>query len=110
MEVKLMRKQCDSLSQESFVAHIVRKYRAYALIDIENKMHRLISLKNDDYFDELYFTELRNLRLFYETASVDELIADFINSVKVRYEEEDMSYAKQAFDLLLSKKQFSSYH
>ena len=96
--------------EKSFINLVVRKYRSYALIDIENKMYQLTSIKNTEPFDEKYFSNLRSLRSYYENASVDELIIDFINSANERYNEEPMSYAKEAFDLLLSKKQFSSYH
>lgn len=98
------------IPQDLFVNQVIRKYRSYALIDIENKMQQLASIRTDNQFDEEYLSELRNLRSYYENVSVEELIIDFIHSANQRYEEEDMSYAKEAFDLLLSKKQFSSYH
>lgn len=89
---------------------LIRQYQAYVLIDIENKLEQLVSSSNDNLFIVDDFSKLIKLKSFYETASVDELIADFINSANARYQEEGMSYAKQAFDLLLSKKKFSSYH
>ncbi len=47
---------------------------------------------------------------YYEEASHDELLADLLDSAKERLEEENMGYAKSAFDLVLSKRKFSSFH
>jgi len=49
-------------------------------------------------------------RAYYERASKVRLLDDLIESAKERSQEEDMGYEKAVFDLVLSKRKFSSYH
>lgn len=105
-----MTKQIESLTKESFIVQVLSKYRTYALLDIENKISRLRINQIIERSDNTYLLELIKLREFYEKASFEVLLINFINSAKERYDEEPMSYAKEAFDFLLSKKQFSSFH
>ena len=105
-----MTKEFYTIPEEWFINQIIRKFQAYAIVDIENKIQRLLLADiRDELFNER-ISELMDERAYYEKASKAELLADLIESAKERSDEEDMSYAKAAFDLILSKRKFSSYH
>lgn len=93
-----------------FINNLLGKYRAYAIIDIENRLYQRSSNNPTNMLDENTILKLLNKRRYYEEASHDELLADLLDSAKERLEEENMGYAKSAFDLVLSKRKFSSFH
>lgn len=105
-----MNKQTYIVSKDSFVDQVLRKFQAYAIIDIENKMSSLLRTEVRNETLDVKISELMEERNYYEHASNVQLLADLLDSARERYDDEDMSYAKAAFDLLLSKKKFSSYH
>lgn len=105
-----MNEELFYISTENFIDQVTRKFQAYAIIDIENKMLKLLRTETRHENLEMKLSELIDKKNYYERASNDQLLADLLESAKERYEEEPISYAKQAFDLLLSKKQFNSYH
>ncbi|MGE7113818.1 hypothetical protein [Lysinibacillus sp. NPDC047702] len=98
------------IKDEWFLDEVIRKYQAYAIVDIENKINRLLRTETrDEFFDER-ISKLMDERNYYERASKVQLLGDLIESAKERLDEEEMSYAKAAFDLVLSKRKFNSYH
>lgn len=105
-----MTQEFYSIPKDSFIDQIIRKFQAYAIVDIENKINRLLLTETrDEFFDER-ISKLMDERNYYERASKEALLVDLIESAKERVGEEDMSYAKAAFDLVLSKRKFNSYH
>lgn len=105
-----MTKQFDTILKEQFIDQITRKFQAYALVDIGNKINKLIRTEvRDESYDERV-DRLINERSYYERASKDQLLNDLIESVMERFYEEDMDNIKAVFDLMLSKRQFSSFH
>ncbi|WP_431808579.1 hypothetical protein [Lysinibacillus sphaericus] len=105
-----MTEKTYAISKESFVDQIIRKFQAYAIVDIENKINRLLRTETRDGILNEKISKLMDERNYYECASKVQLLVDLIESAKQRFEEEDMSYAKAAFDLVLSKRKFSSFH
>ncbi|EKU42066.1 hypothetical protein C518_3020 [Lysinibacillus fusiformis ZB2] len=93
-----------------FTDLVIRKFQAYAIVDIENKIQRLLLADiRDESFDEK-ISDLMDERAYYEKASKAQLLDDLLKSAKERFHEDEMSYAKTVFDLMLSKRRFSSYH
>lgn len=105
-----MTEQSYDILKESFVDQILRKFQAYAIIDIENKIARFLRTEPRNEILDVKISKLLDERNYYERASKDQLLRELIESAKERYNDEEMNYAKEAFDLLLSKKKFSSYH
>ncbi|WP_374963273.1 hypothetical protein [Lysinibacillus sp. RS5] len=105
-----MTKEFYTIPEEWFINQIIRKFQAYAIVDIENKIQRLLLEDiRDEFFDER-ISKLMDERNYYEKASKAQLLDDLLKSARERSFEEEMSYAKSIFDLVLSKREFSSYH
>ncbi|MCS1380765.1 hypothetical protein NXZ75_01055 [Lysinibacillus sphaericus] len=99
-----------TIPEEWFINQIIRKYQAYAIVDIENKINRLLLTDTrDEFFDERV-SKLMDERTYYERASKAQLLDGLITSARERNIEEEFSDAKTIFDLVLSKRQFSSFH
>ncbi|WP_342551069.1 hypothetical protein MKX57_11205 [Lysinibacillus sp. FSL M8-0216] len=105
-----MTQEFYSIPKDSFIDQIIRKFQAYAIVDIENKINRLLLTDTrEEFFDER-ITKLMGECNYFERASNETLLVDLIECAKERLDEEEMSYAKAAFDLVLSKRKFNSYH
>ncbi|KAA0965268.1 hypothetical protein FQ087_02875 [Sporosarcina sp. ANT_H38] len=105
-----MSKVYYEIPANSFIDGLIRKFQAYAIVDIENKINRLILTETRDEFLDERISKLMDERNYYELASKVKLLDGLIESADERFHEEEMSYAKAAFDLVLSKRKFSSYH
>ncbi|MBG9692623.1 hypothetical protein ABD91_17695 [Lysinibacillus sphaericus] len=98
------------IKHDRFIDELIRKYQAYVIVDIENKIQQLLLKTPADEFRDERISKLMEERAYYERASKVRLLDDLIESAKERSQEEDMGYAKAVFDLVLSKRKFSSYH
>ncbi|MEA0553588.1 hypothetical protein U1P98_06630 [Lysinibacillus irui] len=99
------------MSQESYVIkhdrfldELIRKYQAYVIVDIENKIQQLLLETPADELRDERISKLVKERAYYERAFKVGLLDDFIDSAKERSQEEEFSNAKTVFDLVLSKK------
>lgn len=92
-----------------FTDSVIEKFRAYAIVDLDNKKYRLLSVEKGEYKNKL-LDNLQEKKLYYFNASKQQLLDELIVSSYDRYNEEEMIYSKQVFDMVLSKQTFSSYH
>ncbi len=99
-----MTQEFYTIPEDWFINQIIRKYQAYAIVDIENKINRLLLTDTrDEFFDEKV-SKLMDERTYYERASNSQLLEDLISSAKERTFEDEYGNAKTVFDLVLSKK------
>ncbi|MCM3742927.1 hypothetical protein M3193_02115 [Sporosarcina luteola] len=105
-----MNKEFNNTPENWFADLVIEKFRAYAIVDVENKIQQTLLEAPGHVLFEERVSKLMEERSYYERASKVYLLADLIQSAKERFQEDEMSYAKAAFDLVLSKRKFSSYH
>ncbi|MED4699559.1 hypothetical protein P9436_10885 [Lysinibacillus capsici] len=99
-----------TIPEEWFINQIILKFQAYAIVDIENKINLLLLTDTrDEFFDER-ISKLMDERTYYERAPKAQLLDDLITSARDRTFEDEFSNVKNIFDLVLSKRQFSSFH
>ncbi|MED3876482.1 hypothetical protein [Lysinibacillus capsici] len=99
-----------TIPKDWFTDLVIEKFRAYAIVDVENKLRELlVSDTNDEFIVEL-IAKLNKERMYYYNTSKQKLLDELIVSASDRYYEEDMNYSKQVFDMVLAKHRFGSYH
>lgn len=105
-----MTKGFYTIPEDWFINQIIRKFQAYAIVDIESKINRLfLTETRDEFFDERV-SKLIDERNYYERASNAQLFDDLLTSARERTFEDEFSDVKTVFDLVLSKRKFSSFH
>ena len=92
-----------------FIDSVIEKFRAYAIVDLENKKYTSLSVEKGEYVYKL-IDDLQEKIIYYSNASKQQLLDELIVSSFERYNEEEMIYYKQVFDMVLAKQTFSSYH
>lgn len=105
-----MTKEFYTIPEDWFINQIIRKFQAYAIVDIENKINRLLLTGTRDAFFDEKISGLMDERTFYERASKAQLLDDLFKSARERTFEDEFSDVKTVFDLVLSKRKFSSFH
>lgn len=99
-----------TIPDDWFINQIIRKFQAYVIVDIENKINLLLLTGiRDETFDER-MSELMKKRTYYDRASKAQLLDELLTSARDRTFEEEICDAKVVFDLVLSKRQFGSFH
>jgi len=105
-----MTKESYMIPKNWFTDLVIEKFRAYAIVDVENKLRGLLGSDTNDEFIVELIAKFNKERLYYYNASNQKLLDELIVSASDRYFEEDMNYSKQVFDMVLAKHRFSSYH
>lgn len=93
-----------------FTDLVIEKFRAYAIVDVENKLRGLIGSDTNDEIIVEIIANLNKERMYYYNTSKQKLLDELVVSANDRYYEEDMNYSKQVFDMVLATHRFGSYH
>lgn len=98
------------IPKDWFTDLVIEKFRAYAIVDVENKLCELSVADTKDEFIVALIAKLNRERLYYYNTSKQKLLDELIVSANDRYYEEDTNYSKQVFDMVLATHRFGSYH
>ena len=104
-----MTKENYVISRNWFIDSVIGKFSAYAIVDLENKKYSSLSVEKGEYINTL-IDNLQEKIIYYSNASKQQLLDELIVSSYERYNEEEINYSKQVFDMVLAKHTFSSYH
>ncbi|GEM_PF-4611927 len=74
-----------TIPNDWFTDLVIEKFRAYAIVDVENKLRELsVSDTNDEFIVEL-IAKLKRDRLYYYNASNQKLLDELVVSANDRY-------------------------